>query len=488
MKNLILVLTLLVSACGGGGSSETPTPIPPSPPVASTGYLNPVNYGNIDFIIASSLEDDNVQKDTIGYDIIAVGDANMDGYDDLLIGIQRRELATTRSVQRTIKPILLLFNPTSNKFEVSQEFKNVTSKHVWPRQGAIADFDGDGRNDIFIGDHGVDGLGNNCGYLNSLVLNKSSGMTNASNLLPKVWDYTHGLIVNDFNKDGIKDLLVLNSPYITNPWNSFAKCTDNQGATPRNRSYLLAGGTFNELPLTLTAGDVDNLGYYPLNVTEDYTKEQHVGRSADLNGDGFPDLILGGSSRLTILESTGQGTFAKAQYFSIPSSYSAVACWTYFNQCDRPYSYIETIDLDGDGVLEIIATFANNNNGSWQGQYFQVLKKVDAKWTDVTDKVFPEQNKDQTISTGWCYRLQFADLNNDGKLDIVCNTLPLSFGIMEVFWIADSKGQFTPWSKQVDMSKITTVSRMHTVINTPTGKHVIGFNGYGTISIIGWKL
>jgi hypothetical protein len=159
----------------------------------------------------------------------------------------------------------------------------------------------------------------------------------------------------------------------------------------------------------------------------------------------------------------------------------------YFDKCDRPYSYIETVDIDNDGVLEIIASFTNNNNGQWQGQYFQVLKKVNSKWTDVTSTVFPEQNKDQTLPVSWCYRLQFADLNGDGKLDIICNSMAFTFGKLDMFWIYDN-GKFTPWSKQVDLSKVTTTINRHTVINTPTGKHIIGFSGYSSITITGWKL
>lgn len=454
----------------------------------SNSHLNPVSYGKINLLIASGLDQDNPQQDNLNFDILAVGDSNMDGYDDLLIGIARTEINTNKSIQRYVKPVLLIFNPITNDFEVSEEFKNIASRHVWPRQGAIADFDGDGRNDIFIGDTGIDGTGNDCGYFNSLVLNKADGMKNSSHLLPYVWDYSHGLIVDDFNRDGIKDLFILNSPYIIKQQNDFSKCVDAQGVTPRNRSYVLAGGSFEELGINLLSNDLDGRGYPFLNLTDSYSPEQHVGRSYDLNNDGFPDLILGGSARITIIPSTGKGTYGKAIYFPIPSSYPADpnTCSLYNKQCDRPYSYIEILDIDNDGYPEIIASFVNNYQG-WRGQYFQVLKNINQQWKDITDSIFPNQNSDQNLRVGWCYRLQFADLNNDGNLDIICNSLAYSFGKEEVFWIADN-GKFIPWSKKVDLQNLTSTTNRHTVINTPSGKHVIGFSGFNTISIIGWKL
>lgn len=155
-----------------------------------------INLSSINSVIFSELNLSNPQNDDLMHDIIAIGDVNGDGYDDILVGVMRLQAGTWNSVNRTVKPILLMYNPTSNSYEVSQEFKNVVSNHIYPRQASIADFDGDGRNDIFIGDAGVDGGSYDCGSQNSLIFNKKSGMVNASNLLPKVNDYSHGIITD----------------------------------------------------------------------------------------------------------------------------------------------------------------------------------------------------------------------------------------------------------------------------------------------------
>jgi len=120
------------------------------------GFNQKLEFGTFDLKIDTGLYLNNIENDDVMFDIIAIGDVNMDGYDDLLIGIMRLS-NKGGSVNRTVKPLLLIFNPSTNKYEVNQEFAKLTTSHVYPRQGAIVDLDGDGRNDIFIGDTGVDG-------------------------------------------------------------------------------------------------------------------------------------------------------------------------------------------------------------------------------------------------------------------------------------------------------------------------------------------
>jgi len=474
MKKLITTVAvgLFLTACGGGAGGSS---APPANNVA-------VSFGTLSLVQPSGLDQNNTEGDNIFYDVLAVGDVNMDGNDDILVGLMRSD-SNYRSVARTAKPVLLLFNPASNGYVVSEEFKAVTSNHIWPRQGVIADFDGDGRNDIYIGDTGVDGLGTNCGYYNSIVLNKQTGMQNMSSSLPRVWDYSHGVIATDFNRDNKKDLLVLNSPYLINQWNNISSCSGYTGQPVRNKSYVIDGATLSEITLALEQNDVDASGYPPLNLTDAYSREQHVGTSADLNGDGFPDLVMGGSSRITILESNGQQSYSTSQQLPIPSIVSATVsrstCSLYFNQCDFPYSYVTTLDIDGDGSKEIIASIAYNNAGKWQGQFFQALKKVGSVWTDITAQVFPTQNG-LINSSVWCYKLDAVDLNGDGHLDLVCNNLNPS--VSEVFWVWKNN-TFVPWTDAPSKN-----GKRYTVLRLATGNHVVSITGSSNITIAGWKI
>jgi hypothetical protein len=472
MKKLLVAIAVACTLCGCGGGSGTtlsqsnPTEVDPIKPAT-------INASLINSAIFSELILSNPQNDDLMHDIIAIGDVNGDGYDDILIGVMRLQTGTWNSVNRTVKPILLMYNPTQNTYEVSQTFKSVASSHIWPRQGSIADFDGDGRNDIFIGDTGVDGGSYNCGNQNSLVLNKASGMMNASSQLPQYNDYTHGLVFADFNKDGKSDALVLNSPYIRNDI-----CSVN-GIRYTNKSYLVSGGSFSETALTLQSNDLDQFGQSVLNLLNTDHGEHFVGSSTDLNGDGIPDIVTGNNGSVTILESNSILSYNKSQTVLAPAKYVAMInskgnCNINNGVCELPYSYVTFYDIDGDGQLEIIASLLNQeSNGNWVGQYFQALKKVNGVWTDITDSVFPNQTSSQSNSGEWCYRVQFADFNADGKLDMLC-----SFYTSSVWTF--NNGQFT---------KTRTINNKTAIVKFPAANYLIEFNSTrDSMNISGYKL
>lgn len=433
-----------------------------------------INMVLINSIVNSELSLSNTQNDDLMQDILAIGDVNGDGYDDILIGVMRLEKGTYNSVKRSVKPILLIYNPLSNTYEVSQIFKNVSSTHIWPRQAAIADFDGDGRNDIFIGDHGVDGGSYNCGNPNSLVLNKTTGMVNASSQLPKYHDYTHGLISADFNKDNKSDLLVINSPYIRSDICNVA------GVRYTNKSYLVSGGTFAETSLTLKPNDLDQFGQAVLNLQENDKGEHFVANGTDLNGDGIADIVLGNNGSISIIESNGIFSYNKSQTVLAPAKYIAMIkakgnCLINNGVCELPYSFVTFYDIDGDGQPEIIASLLNQeSNGAWVGQYFQALKKINGIWSDITDSVFPNQSTSQSNSGEWCYKIQFADFNGDGKLDLLC-----SFYTSKVWTFND--GQFT---------NTQTINNRTGIIKFPGASYLVNFDTYNSpnqISISGFK-
>ena len=429
------------------------------------GFNQKLEFGTFDLKIDTGLYLNNIENDDVMFDIIAIGDVNMDGYDDLLIGVMRLS-NKGGSVNRAVKPLLLIFNPSTNKYEVNQEFAKLTNSHVWARQGAIVDLDGDGRNDIFIGDTGVDGGSYDCGNKNSIVLNKSTGMVNATSLLPNVNDYSHGLIVNDFNQDKKNDLLVINSPWINKSTCNLA------GEVYRNRSYLLSGGTFNELPIQFNSNDSVFLGFTEENPGDAIL----LGGAIDLNNDGYLDIALGGNYGMYILESTGNLKFNQgiqvppptAFYNSLDPKNCLFLNMFSATKCLTPYSYVLPFDIDGDGQPEILASLLNQTkDGGWKGQYFQVLKKTKNGWSDVTPDVFPEQKQDQTNHGIWCYRIQFVDMNNDGQLDILCSNYS------STVWINQDGKFYDRTSTHLDSSNLRS-----SIVKFPDGNYLLRFDGW----------
>ena len=74
--------------------------MPPLPATIKTSLINSA--------IFSELSLSNPQNDNLMHDIIAIGDVNGDGYDDILVGVMRLQAGTWNSVNRTVKPMLLM--------------------------------------------------------------------------------------------------------------------------------------------------------------------------------------------------------------------------------------------------------------------------------------------------------------------------------------------------------------------------------------------
>jgi hypothetical protein len=287
-------------------------------------------------------------------------------------------------------------------------------------------------------------------------------MVNTSSQLPQYHDYSHGLIAADFNKDNKTDLLVVNSPYIRSDICNVA------GVRYTNKSYLITGGTFKETPLILQPNDLDQFGQPVLNLQETDKGEHFVTNGTDLNGDGIADIVLGNNGSITIIESNGIFSYNKSQTILAPAKYVAMInakgnCLIKNGVCELPYSFVTFYDIDGDGQTEIIASLLNQEStGEWVGQYFQALKKVNGIWTDITDSVFPNQSNSQSKGAEWCYRIQFADFNGDGKLDMLCNYFTSKV------WTF-SNGQFT---------NTQTIRNQTGIIKFPGASYLVNFDTY----------
>ena len=151
-------------------------------------------------------------------------------------------------------------------------------------------------------------------------------------------------------------------------------------------------------------------------------------------------------------------------------------CWIDNGVCFLPYSFVTFYDIDGDGQPEIIASLLNQDrNAAWIGQYFQALKKINGVWTDITESVFPNQSTSQMNGGEWCYKIQFADFNGDGKLDMLCNAYTSKV------WTF-SNGQFT---------NTQTIRNRTGIVKFPGAIYLVNFNTYDTpnqISISANKL
>ena len=232
----------------------------------------------------------------------------------------------------------------------------------------IADVNGDGKPDLV----GADLVGSV-----RIFLGKGTGVfTNGA-------DYPVGvgvsqelaLVVGDFNNDGHPDFAVGN----------------NQGG--QVLSALGNGdGTFRTT--TEYGWQAAGSGY---NVV-----------AADFNGDGIPDVAYSGEF------GTNAGSFA----VMLSSSHGALATQTYVPAgCNNYFGpnlveWVAAGDVNGDGKADVVATLKNSTEtGCQSGTLAVVLGLGTGKFKA---PVFYS-----TGSTAQSYEVRLADLNGDGKLDIV---------------------------------------------------------------------
>ncbi len=273
-----------------------------------------------------------------------------------------------------------------------------------------------------------------------------------------------GLLVDDFNGDGLTDAFVANFGYddgygpgapnelvLQNAPGRFVRAFDAVPRYPWALHSFESGVTSGAATADIDCdGDLDvfvsldefidnpDTGPGPLdqflvndgigNLHSDYSRAplfvQNIGYSTgavtfcDVNRDGAPDLILGavptpGSSlpqpHLWVLLNDGYGNFALSPSLQLPptASISGIPITTEFVSC---------VDYDQDGWPDLIYTGCVPSLGQCQAQLAH--NNHDGTWTDVTSTALPDA--DDPLANGFVV----TDLNNDGWPDVAIAAQP----------------------------------------------------------------
>jgi hypothetical protein len=331
---------------------------------------------------------------------VVSADFNGDGWSDALLA-----RALWQSDEVFELDILLNDGDGSLALGTTGVFSGAVPAVMDAREVVLADFNGDGRPDVFIADEGNDSP-QGTGHQNTLLLSAPGGkLVDATHNLPQGSDYTHSAAAADIDSDGDVDL------YVGNLW----------GYTPQ--ILLNHGGTGQ---FTVAAGRLP----FPVEDTDfgAYTTSEFV----DVNNDAFPDLILGhsgddleaGPDSLVLLND-GTGHFAHLAD-AIPAKPFAVS--------DVALD-IDPADLNGDGYRDLVLVFTNED---YVGRYIQLLiNQQDGTFRDETPSLLPQSDNDDP----WIKWVQLLDLDMDGYIDIVASPL----GDQEpLFYLNDGHGLLRP--------------------------------------------
>jgi hypothetical protein len=330
-------------------------------------------------------------------------DFNGDGWPDVVLA-----RAFWQSTETYELDVLLNDGGGNLVLGTSQVFSGTVPSVMDARELVLADFNGDGRPDIFFADQGMDAPPTP-GYQNTLVLSVLGGkMVDATGNLPQQSAMTHSAAAADIDGDEDVDL------YVGNTWG--------QNMIPPQVWLNDGTGVFSVatgcLPFPL-----EDLGFGA------YTTSEFV----DVNNDTFPDLILGdagddlegGPDSLVLMnDSTGHFLILANAIPSKP-----------FTETDIALD-IDADDINGDGYQDLFIVFTK---WDYVGRYIQILiNNQDGTFRDETSTRLP-QSDNYEPALFWVHLL---DLDMDGHLDIAASPVGDPQGPM--FYVNSGDGTYSP--------------------------------------------
>lgn len=249
-----------------------------------------------------------------------------------------------------------------------------------PRHMVVADFDGDGRMDLFIADHGQDSDPFPGGQSRLFLQNAQHQLVDvtATNLLPyPERGFAHDVCIGDIDGDGHPDI------YLSDIWS--------HGATPPGFYMNDGTGHFTKdtsrIPPAITA----------ISPGETFTSCALV----DVDGDGKLDLVLGAigdRQQDALLLNDGTGHFVEAPRQAMPQRLipAGVTLW------------IETADFNRDGYPDLLLSMTNSR---YQARELQLLlNNGDGTFRDATELI-PNQ---YSTSHAWFAWSHLADFDGAG--------------------------------------------------------------------------
>ena len=254
-----------------------------------------------------------------------------------------------------------------------------TSIHT--RAMAVADFNSDGREDLFVANHGCDNPSKNAGLeVNKLFMSSGNQLMDASATINNLGNaFTHSVTAAVTGHSQNVDVLV--------------------GVMGVPGPYILRGDGAGKFTKDTTALPV-NLGSFT------------ASKFTDVNGDSKVDLIVGydqsGATAGAVLLNDGKGNFNNV--LALPVGLLGAN--------NTIVTAITNTDVNGDGKVDLIVASTQNSPTYYGVGRVQVLiGNGDGTFTDKTATYIPVNN-----NTAWTQVIHVVDIDGDGKDDLLMQT------------------------------------------------------------------
>jgi len=261
-----------------------------------------------------------------------------------------------------------------------------------PSAWYVGDMTGDGLQDMIVVGEGIDKYPSP-GELVKILVQTPDGHLYDETLdrLPQNLLTAHGMAVADISRKGSLDILA---------------CCLSTGPDRGTRFYINDGnGYFSD--------SVDRL---PVDIINTQIPSAAF---VDVNGDGYPDLVLGSMpyGQNQILINDGTGHFYRDSKYTLPPKLLG----------NSVVVKIVAADLNGDGRTDLLLSCTSGTSTNPGGQtimgYQQAALQVLIQQPDGTfiDKTADSGIAFDSVNDLWVTRIQVTDLNNDGIPDILLN-------------------------------------------------------------------
>jgi len=367
-------------------------------------------------------------------------DINGDGLDEVVFSLMGPEAQWNPDVDPATLRILsrsdegLLHDITASMIQDPGPLTPGGSRQIMP-----ADFNGDGRLDLFLDNPGLETDMNSdlfAGGLNQVLLSDDDGKLEdvTETHLPQLTSFSHGSSVADFDGDGDMDIFVSNfvATELADSRTSYLMFNDGQG-----HFEVVA-----DLSLPGVPKIVGRNGRFP----EDKTYWSDWSAAVDAEGDGDMDIYLGLTHvnpicptfpicveyfDYVIFLNDGSGHFSEGA----PDAIQA------FGQNDATFDHVLVHDINGDGLDDLLLAASLAELDFPFKQYLgnliiQILiSNGDGTFRDESAARYPQSDdSDSVVSDSF----QLHDLDGDGHMDLFSNS---SFDDNDIR-INDGEGNF----------------------------------------------
>ena len=331
-----------------------------------------------------------------GIAAVAYADFNEDGHVDVFY-------APSHGGQRDPIPAELYLNDGAGCFTLDTSVRGANPPgRLAPRKALPGDFNGDGRMDVFVLDHGYDAAPFP-GAAPYVILSSENGYVLGTGLDTFI-GFQHGGASADIDADGdidvfVTDLRSHDTPFflINDGSGSFTQDTDRVEGLDRKALY--------------TAELVDIDGDHFLDLLA-------AGHEYDSGGSGLPTQILWG-------DSTGVYSTSRATVLPAVIGHGVVVD-------------IDVSDTNGDGDKDIVINrTGDERTSSYDGYYLQLVEQVGARRFEDRTAQLLHQNADEEAD--WIVWIRMCDCDADDDVDIVVDD-----AARNLIWKNDGTGTFHP--------------------------------------------